>query len=342
MILSGGEPQWMESIAKFGWTGVDLFFVLSGFLISSSLFEQIKYRKQVDLKVFFIKRFFRIMPAYWCVVVIYFLLPLFREKEALPPLWRFLTFTQNFGLDIKHTGTFSHAWSLCVEEHFYFLLPLALIALHSRGLIRLSYLVLISSFLVGLAARLYSFQNLFLPISEEDSSLFSWYKYVYYPTYNRLDGLLAGVSIAAIYHFHPEFWKTISKHGNILLLIGIGILAAAYQLCDDNTSYFASIWGFPLIALGYGALVASSISHASILYSWQSNITSFIATLSYAIYLTHKGLIHLTQQSLASFKINSTLMLICCMITSTLTALILNFIVERPFMKLRSRLLDKI
>lgn len=126
-ILSEGQPQWLPDIAKFGWTGVDLFFVLSGFLISSQLFFQIKQGQNISLKQFFLKRFFRIIPVFLVSLGLYFGFPFFREKESLPPLWKFLTFTQNLGLNLKDFGTFSHAWSLCVEEHFYLILPLILI-----------------------------------------------------------------------------------------------------------------------------------------------------------------------------------------------------------------------
>ena len=117
--LSNGAPKWLGFITKFGWTGVDLFFVLSGFLISSQLFAQIKKGQTISFKQFFLKRFFRIVPAFLFILVLYFIFPFFRERESLPPLWKFLTFTQNFGLNLKDFGTFSHAWSLCVEEHFY-------------------------------------------------------------------------------------------------------------------------------------------------------------------------------------------------------------------------------
>ena len=85
-ILSGGQPEWLSDFAKFGWTGVDLFFVLSGFLISSQLFGQIKQGRNISFKQFFLKRFFRIIPAFLFTVGLYFCIPLFREKESLPPL----------------------------------------------------------------------------------------------------------------------------------------------------------------------------------------------------------------------------------------------------------------
>lgn len=72
-----GHPEWLPTIAKFGWTGVDLFFVLSGFLISSQLFFQIKNGIEISFKEFFIKRFFRIIPAFWFVTMIYYLFPFF-------------------------------------------------------------------------------------------------------------------------------------------------------------------------------------------------------------------------------------------------------------------------
>ena len=210
-ILSGGQPKWLPNFAKFGWTGVDLFFVLSGFLISSQLFTQLKQEQKISFKQFFLKRFFRIVPAFVVTVCLYFSLPFFSEKESLPPLWRFLTFTQNIGLNLKDFGTFSHCWSLCVEEHFYLFFPLTLMFLQYTNLTKKGYLVLFCLFLFGFAIRIYSFNYLYLPKNEDENSWLYWYKYIYYPTYNRLDGLLMGVTIAGIYQFMPLFWSGVSK-----------------------------------------------------------------------------------------------------------------------------------
>ncbi|WP_130733939.1 acyltransferase [Flavobacterium sp. J27] len=340
-IISDGQPEWLPNVASFGWTGVDLFFVLSGFLISSQLFVQIKQGQNISFKIFFLKRFFRIVPAFLVTVGIYFCFPFFREKEALPPLWKFLTFTQNLGLNLKDFGTFSHAWSLCVEEHFYLFLPIILLVLQKLNWFSKSFWILITLFIFGFAIRIYSFENLYLPKINDEISWMYWYKFVYYPTYNRLDGLLVGVAIAGVYIFLPELWNRISKYGNLLFIVSLLILASAYFLCNDQMTFNASIFGFPIIAIGFGSIVMSVISPTNFLFKCKSKITTFIATISYAIYLTHKGVIHTTHQLLADFKIDTNLMLLICIITCISFAYLLHLTIEEPFMKLRNRIINK-
>lgn len=336
-----GHPKWVETFGKFGWTGVDLFFVLSGFLISSELFKEITKTRTISLKNFFIKRSFRILPAYLLVVAIYFLAPNFREREALPPLWRFLTFTQNFGLNLRQTGTFSHAWSLCVEEQFYLLLPLALLLIFRSRIFKSGAYVLGVLLLFGFAARLFNWYHFLLPQIDADSFWIDWYKYIYYPIYNRLDSLLMGIAISALFHFKPAAAARIAKHGNWFLPAGLIILAGSYILCTDPHSFYATIFSFPLVALGYGLVVICAVSPGSVMYRYRSAFTEKLAGLSYGIYLIHKGVIHLTQKYTVSqnLSINSNLMLVICILFTLLGAFCLQKVIERPFLELRKRVL---
>ena len=272
------HPEWTNTISKFGWTGVDLFFVLSGYLIASQLFRKIVQQQKISLKEFFIKRFFRIIPAYLVVVALYFLLPFTHEREALAPLWKYLTFTQNISLNIQTQGTFSHAWSLCIEEQFYFFLPLILLMLVYFKSIKKGFWILIALFLFGFFIRYYTYRHFFTPVADE--SWLNWYKWIYYPTWTRLDGLLVGVSVAALLEFKPVFSGKILNYGNLLFVIGLIIFTITYFVCTNEESLIASVLGFPLIAIGYGFIVLSALSPKCFLYKYESNTTTKIAALS--------------------------------------------------------------
>ena len=127
-------------VHRWGWIGVDLFFVLSGYLIGGQLLAELARNNRLNLPQFYTRRALRILPAYFVILAIYFLLPLWREyPDMAQPLWKFLFSIQNIAL---HGGTsFSHAWSLAVEDQFYLALPFLLLVLFWRPRVRLFFAV---------------------------------------------------------------------------------------------------------------------------------------------------------------------------------------------------------
>ena len=117
-------------------------------------------------------------------------------------------------------------------------------------------------------------------------------------------------------------------------------MTCAYFLCYEQQTFYASIFGFPLIAIGYGFLIIGAISPNSFLFKWKSKTTTFIATLSFAIYLTHKGIIHITQNLFKNINPESNLMMFICIITCIIGAYLLNLGIEKPFMKLRNHIIE--
>jgi peptidoglycan/LPS O-acetylase OafA/YrhL len=337
-------PDWLWDLKDFGWIGVDLFFVLSGFLIGRQIFLELKAKQQISLKSFFIKRFFRIIPVYLVVVAIYFLVPVFRERESLPALWRFLTFTQNIGLNPSLNGTFSHAWSLCIEEQFYLFFPLIVATLVYLNLVKRGAYIIIFLFVFTCLIRLYIWNHYMPPLIEADKGYSNfWVTWIYYPTYTRLDGLLTGLSIAGLVVFYPHVKEKLMKYSNLLLLTGIIILAGAYYICQPRVGFSANIFGFPLIAIGFGFIVFAAINPGCVLYKFKSRLTSSIAILSYSIYLIHKAVRHLCFLYFGKMGLDekSYWMLLLSIIFTIIGALILRYTTEKPFLKLRAKLLMK-
>ncbi len=335
------HPGWIDDIGWIGWTGVDLFFVLSGFLISNQLFTEIRKHRTIRLKIFFTKRFFRIIPPYLFTLCLYFCFPVFREREALPPLWKFLSFTQNLGLDVILQGTFSHAWSLCIEEQFYLALPLLLLVLIRLKKIKYLKPIIVSLMVSTLLLRVFCWNEYVLPYLESPDFWKEWYMNIYYPTYTRLDGLVVGVLIGSLFQ-SPIFRTIIDGNGNLLVFTGIVAVIFSLWFCRDQYSEQASLFGFTLVAISYGILVTGAVSGNSFMSRKSNIITAHLATLSYSVYLSHKIVIHLVQRLLekTELPVSGTSGLLICFIFCILGGLFYRYCIEKPSAVLKNRILN--
>lgn len=340
-----GIPDWLEPVRNIGWTGVDLFFVLSGYLIGFQLLKEFKDNSRISFKRFYLKRFFRIIPAYLAVLILYFSIGSLREGSGLPPLWKFLTFTQNFGLDTQTQKSFSHAWSLCVEEQFYLLLPITIILIFRSRLQKTAPYLMIGLIGVGILIRIHNWNEFVQPFIESGNGRLKvqgLLEKVYYPSHNRMDGLIIGVLIASIFNFKPRWKDFLTKYGNIVLIFGIILFLVAYQVCEKFISFKAMVYGLPLISLAYGVILIGAISPSCILHKLKSRFTLIIATLSYAIYLTHKQIYHFVKTIINDidneFLQNNVFWF--CLLAALIGGLILHVLIEKPFMKLRDRILN--
>ncbi len=340
-----GHPHWVGTVGAFGWSGVDLFFVLSGYLIGGPLLGRLAAGRPLALREFYVKRLLRIVPAYLAVLLLYFTIPAFKERGQLPPLWRFLSFTQNFGLDLRSGSAFSNAWSLCVEEQFYLLLPPLLLALALLRPGRYAALLLPALFGLGLFLRFYSWMLFVEPLARaNDPGLWQpYFEWIYYPSYTRMDGLLCGVGLAALQRLRPALWARLAAYGNAWLLAGLGLLAGAAWLCRELVDFDAAVFGFPLIAVAYGCLVLAALSPACVLSRRGSRLSAFLAAISYSLYLVHKPLIHLTQVLLSGYgwAADGNAVFLCGLLAALLGGWLLHVLVEQPGLRLRQRLLRR-
>lgn len=269
-----GLGEGIDLVSRFGWMGVDLFFALSGYLIGRQWLER------PDWPAFVRRRAYRILPAYAVVLAIYLGVPALREAPRLRPAWQFLTFTENLQVVFDGPLSFTHVWSLCVEEHFYLLFPpiallVARLAPRPAGVGG----VLGGLVAAGIALRAWIWAGVAVAASPE----VAWYERIYYPTWCRLDGLLLGVALAALAVHRPAVFAALQRHQGALLALAAGALETAGVLFLDAPSGPAAILGFPLVALGMAALVAAADR-----WTFAVPGAAPLAAGAYSLYLSHK------------------------------------------------------
>jgi peptidoglycan/LPS O-acetylase OafA/YrhL len=324
-------------VHRFGWIGVDLFFVLSGYLIGGQLLAPVARGQGIRFGRFFARRALRILPAYLVVLAIYALLPSWREYPEMFPVWKFLLSVQNIGL--RGGTAFSHAWSLAVEDQFYFLLPLLLLLILRWR--RAAIIFPCAIVIVGLALRWFlAFRNL----SETGVNFRAFQTWIYYATWTRLDPLVLGVALAAVEKFRPHWWQRLMNLVPWLWLPGLALIVYALYLGETDTITVAMcIWQFPLIALGMAALLICAVSPRLPFRRVKIPGAAFIASIAYSAYLIQKLVINFVAQFCAAHNIapTSVAALVGVEICVYGVATTLFLAVERPFLKLRHRIASR-
>lgn len=334
LFVSGADTfGW---VGEIGWVGVDLFFALSGYLIGNQIFAALRSKREFSLPRFYARRLLRTLPNFYVVLALYYLWPGFRAGSPLLPVWEFLTFTQNINLQ---PGTaFSHAWSLCIEEQFYMMLPaLALFIASLRRSLRWTWIAVGFAFAAGLVIRYLVWTEY---VGEQPRWQSNYFKYIYYSTFCRFDELVAGVALALVKNFHPRQWRILTSRGNLLLAKGVIVTGLAFWLfLWDRKGLPMTVFGFPMLALGFSLLILAALSRSGILRSTQVPGAGKLALWSYAVYLTHKQLCILARAPLENmgYGPESAVAIAVMAFISVGSGWLLYRCVERPFMALRER-----
>ncbi|MEI9905214.1 MAG: acyltransferase [Asticcacaulis sp.] len=324
---------------RYGWFGVDVFFVLSGYLIGSELLRPVYDGRAPDLVVFYIKRAFRILPVFWLVLAIYVFLPTLREAPTMAPAWRFLTFTVNLGLDVRTARSFSHAWSLCVEEHFYLILPWLVLLFRKSNMRWLPLVFGIALAAGGMILRHVLWQD----AQAMGGGWADFLRLVYYPSWCRLDGLIAGVSLAALRLFHQGAWARWARPVWLLPLalacisVAIGMTVATGQILNE----ISSVVVYPLFSLGVMALLAALVQLEPHLGALRWSGLGFIAAISYSLYLCQKLVFAADIRWLPAGVTQGWWAVVVFYVSAIAVAVLLWWAVERPFLALRARLIRR-
>lgn len=264
----------------FGWLGVDLFFVLSGFLITRILMKSLGQKNY--LGNFYMRRVLRIFPLYYASLIIFLLiLPNFNTGLSLSyytenQLWLW-TYLQNWLFifhDPGNTNTLNHLWSLAVEEQFYLLWPLVILLIRNpRTLLVIISLLLLS--VIGL--RLWIWNNQIVNLA-----YFNLY------TFTRIDGICIGCIVALLQFINRGFLK---KHTTWIVLVfaAINFIFFFFNRSYDFSFPYLALVGYTTFAMIFGLLVNEVISGDS---SWLNRIFEisllrFFGRISYGFYIFH-------------------------------------------------------
>jgi peptidoglycan/LPS O-acetylase OafA/YrhL len=278
----------LRSIFSVGWIGVDLFFVLSGFLIGGILLDARESPRY--FRTFYLRRIHRIFPLYYLWIGVYFVIaftPLVRHAAALaiePARWTLIPiygfFAQNLawshGMAFR-TPWLSALWSLALEEHFYLAMPFIIRYCSRRQLIQLlCFVVAISPFIRAIAFHYFSAVHIAV---------------AYIPTPCRADGLAIGVLLAVAWR--TERWKAwLQSHTGLLWGIAALLFVAIASLLLTGASQFdrsMTYWGFTLLdAFFSGMLLLVLLAPDGIwarICRWRILVT--LGGISYCVYVIH-------------------------------------------------------
>lgn len=343
-LPKAAAAEWLILIKPHGWLGVDVFFVLSGYLIGGQLLRPIARGETPDLKRFWASRAFRILPAFLVILALYRLLPGFTDGEGIQPLWRFLTFTMNLGLDYTKTGNFSSAWSLCVEEWFYLTLPLLVLALRLpifRKAGPWPTIVLAAAIVLGGMALRYSLWRDLSTLAAPPAGLFQ--KVIYYPTWCRLDGLLMGVMLACARTFRPALWARLCPPW-LAASAAVAIWVLAIWLIGDNgliLTLAGAIVVYPLFSLGCALMLSALLDLEPWLARQRPRGLAQLAALAYSLYLVHKPVYWAMHDWLGPEVLRGWTGLALYVLPVFAAATVLHVLVERPFLRLRDRVMAR-
>lgn len=285
---SNSVLHFVPLIQRIGWSGVDLFFVLSGFLIGGILLDARTSGNY--FRVFYARRFFRIIPLYLLLLLIVWGVSIIWPSAPVLGLGRpgishlswmaYLLLIQNFSMTLHNTAgliPLGVTWSLAVEEQFYLSLPVLIRYLSQRAL----YATVLSGILLSPILRAICYQ-----ISPTDH--FSWFTLL--PC--RADTLLLGVLVALLVRDVPESkMAVLSRRASIVLLplLSAGVICLAFWAFDFTANYLLITFGMSLLAIFYAVLLLCSLRFPSgfwgAMLRWRP--LRSLGTVAYGMYLFH-------------------------------------------------------
>ena len=254
----------------FGWSGVDLFFVLSGYLIGGQLWRELASTSSIKVGRFLFRRGMRIWPYYFAFLAAMLALS---EHGAWTGFWPDLVFLSNY-----FPGQISGGWSLSTEEQFYLLAPLGLLLARRAITINRLWVPLLGLLLLLPLLRAHALAT----HSHVHRGDIAFMFVIYTPLHTHADGLIVGLIIAWISVVRPAMTKASRFADNVRVPVILAVTGLTLEWADKN------IFDFTALALIYGGATLFALRDQSVLTALtRSRIFHIGSRLSYSMYLNH-------------------------------------------------------
>jgi len=349
--VESGRGFWVRVLSNGFWSGIDIFFVLSGFLIGRILISNLVRDGVLYYGAFLLRRSFRIFPAYYFMLTVSLL---FVAPLGLP-IFHFLYGTEDWNLLFRESWSnyfylvnyvnpgnepsiMSWGWSLAVEEHFYLILPPVLWLLFRSSSSAVRLWGLIACVLIPLAGR--AFQYLRDPSIELMDGF-------YYYSHNRFDSIFMGVVISYLYVLHFEDLRRFClRAGSALAATGLACVAIVWIAGGlHRGGLFVIVFQFFIMGLGTSLLVLNGLFLDNGLTRVLQHPRWYpVARISYGVYLIHPFvlffLLHFYRQRVPTGDIGGGLLVVLYILVvalSSMLAVVMFEVLELPMLRLGAR-----
>ena len=340
----------------FGWMGVQLFFVLSGFLITDIL---LRMKEKLPSREFFVKfygrRFLRIFPLYYfylaLLAALIFILPALNLKQLNPELgkgfinqiWVAAFYVYDFfhaSAFFERSRFFTHLWSLSVEEQFYLLWPL-LIFLTPRDKFRQLYFTAIGLGFVFRLAITLIYRTQALPFLLNDPQ-----QAVNVLPFSHLDAFAFGAYISRFEIPRPRLQLlalavTVPAVGLLTDYLTKGTLTFALGYDLPMTGYFKEVWGYSLLNYLFAVLIYCVARTNFLTGILESPSLRYLGKISYGLYVYHYGIIAvmvaLFKKYDLDYSMRSPQMFIAAMSATLIIATLSFYLLEKPVIDLKDK-----
>jgi peptidoglycan/LPS O-acetylase OafA/YrhL len=333
-VLLGYRPTtpWarVNRLLSGGFLGVDVFFVLSGFLITSLLLKEHANSDRIDLKHFFARRALRLLPALYVLLIVDFVIAVLYNTSLEGQwniTWATVLYLNNwyFALpSLRHgppdfQSNIGHLWSLSIEEQFYLVWPFVMLMFMRTRMLSKYLPAFLVAIITLVVLRRINLWNDGVP-----------HLVVLIRTDARLDSLIIGALLALLFRY-------LKVDGRILRLAGYCAIPIftflAYQGAD---SAMIQTFGFTAVALAAMCMVYASAEKAWALNRLlEARWLTFTGRISYGLYLWHYVVFVVVNKS---FAFESRLVMLTVGLLATWAVALLSwFFVERPFLRLKDR-----